>query len=348
MSEKVRSIDSLDFDDMDDDINQSSYQESGNEPYMDRLEVSDEPLESSEQSELSNQDLIETLLKEKGITDINSISFLDENNEEIKVPFADLDLETQLNILKTPTETSDNDLNEDEISVINFLRENNISRQQYEDYIAYTAVENYLKENQQITYKVSDFTDDELFVEDLKNLHPDLTEDEIAAELEYVKGNPAIYERRVKVLRDHYEQLEKEQLEEEQLAAEQEQLEEFNRYKETIVGVLDGLNLIGEFELEQNDKEELSEFILGEDKTGVRYLAKAINDPQTLVKMAWFALKGEEALNMLSDYYKKEISKRSVGKSTKTQAPITTTVVKQANKSNNNNKLRSIDELVID
>ena len=60
--------------------------------------------------------------------------------------------------------------------------------------------------------------------------------------------------------------------------------------------------------LSVDDKNELASFILDTDATGVRHISKALNDPQTLVKMAWYALKGEEAIRQISNYYKKQIS----------------------------------------
>jgi hypothetical protein len=48
--------------------------------------------------------------------------------------------------------------------------------------------------------------------------------------------------------------------------------------------------------LEDEDKQMLAYSILGQDQAGISNLAKAINDPTTLVKMMWFALNGEEAI----------------------------------------------------
>lgn len=61
-------------------------------------------------------------------------------------------------------------------------------------------------------------------------------------------------------------------------------------------------------DLSDDDKNQLASFILDSDSTGTRYIAKALNDPKTLVKMAWYALKGEEAFGQIQDYYKQKIS----------------------------------------
>ena len=50
-------------------------------------------------------------------------------------------------------------------------------------------------------------------------------------------------------------------------------------------------------ELSEDDMNEIASFILDSDSAGVRYIAKALNDPKMLVEMAWWALKGHDALN---------------------------------------------------
>jgi len=67
---------------------------------------------------------------------------------------------------------------------------------------------------------------------------------------------------------------------------------------------VNGLDL----ELDDDDKYELAQFILGQDASGVSNLGKALNDPETLVKVAWFALKGADAIDGITDYFKNEIA----------------------------------------
>ena len=53
----------------------------------------------------------------------------------------------------------------------------------------------------------------------------------------------------------------------------------------------------------------MAQFILGQDAAGVSNLGKALNDPETLVKVAWFALKGADAIDSITDYFKNEITR---------------------------------------
>ena len=54
-------------------------------------------------------------------------------------------------------------------------------------------------------------------------------------------------------------------------------------------------------------KEELAEFMLSQDESGSNYLYKALQDPQTLVKAAWFILNGDEAFDNISEYFVNQI-----------------------------------------
>jgi hypothetical protein len=52
-----------------------------------------------------------------------------------------------------------------------------------------------------------------------------------------------------------------------------------------------------------SDKDELAQFMLSRDESGNNYLWQALQDPETLVKAAWFILNGDEVFNNISDYF---------------------------------------------
>ena len=60
--------------------------------------------------------------------------------------------------------------------------------------------------------------------------------------------------------------------------------------------------------MDQDDKEELADFMLGFDQAGEGYLNKTLNDPDSLTRMAWFALKGPQVFNEIQDYYNNQIT----------------------------------------
>lgn len=141
----------------------------------------------------------------------------------------------------------------------------------------------------------------------------DITDDEALAALEQEKAaNPALFEKKMQGIRDEYKAVEDEKVQQEQLLAQQEQAEAFELFQTNVLGALENLEEVGgiKLNLENEDLDEIANFILTSDAAGVSWLGKALDDPDTLVRMAWFALKGDEAFESITDYYDKEITKR--------------------------------------
>lgn len=263
--------------------------------------------------EPSEEDLITILLKEKGIKDASSIKYEEEDGIVVEKDFYSLPLEEQMAILKSEETIEDNyDLSDDEIDIINDFRELGMSPNEYVEALKAQAIQEYLQNlPNTVQYEIDSLNDDELYILDLQDNYPDLTEDELASALSHERANPTLFQKKMEGLRNMYKQKEDERLEEERALQTEEDAREAAKFTETIQSSVGRLEKIGEFVLEDDDKEEVAEFLLGTDKTGQRWISRALNDPDTLTQMAWFALKGEEALDALSDYYKNEIQERT-------------------------------------
>lgn len=269
-----------------------------------------EPNDSFEEDE----NVIDALLKSKGINP-NAIKFENESGEIEEVSFDSLSTEEQLQVLGYEELDDNYGLEDEEVNFINQLRLNNLSIQEYNNYIAQLAIKQYIESqgNVQNFTEIDLIPDDELYLADLTTRIPNLSDEEAHEELEAAKANPNLYSKKIQSLRDEYKQREediKKQEESETLAKQQAEAEEFER---VIIEAIDNNAYMGSgdstFELNVDDKNELASFILDSDPAGIRYLAKALQKPDVLVKMAWYALKGEEAFSQISEYYKKEISK---------------------------------------
>jgi len=104
--------------------------------------------------------------------------------------------------------------------------------------------------------------------------------------------------------------LENNKFQQEQAIAQQEYQQQYQQYANAIIDAIDNQSdIAGIFELEDEDKQLLAYSILGQDQAGISNLAKAVNDPTTLVKMMWFALNGERAFQEIDEYYKDQITK---------------------------------------
>lgn len=258
-------------------------------------------------------DLITALLKSKGVKDISSIKIEKEDGSIEETDFNSLSREEQLSILNSSDANSstDLDLEDDEIDFLNEVRGNNLSVNDYLEWIRQQAVEEYINSAASESTSIDSLTDEDLFLLDLKDTSPDLTDEECIAALEHEKQNPILWEKRMQGLRNSYEEKEKLRKEQEEFLRQEEEQRQVVEFQTAIQDAVDKVDSIGEFDLDDEDKEEIAEFILGVDKTGTRYFARALNDPELLTKMAWFALNGEEALDSLSKYYKEQIDSYS-------------------------------------
>ena len=309
MTMKLDEIDDLD-EDLVDGENSQEVEVSENQINPDYSNESYE--EDLLESESEDEDLIASLLKSKGINP-SSVKFENEFGEIEEKDFNNLSVEEQLQILNFNEADEAYGLDNDEVELINQLRSKGISVQEYNNYIAQQAIQEYLRDaeyNQ--TYEVDSINDDELYLVDLKSRFPDISEEEALSELELAKSNESLYQKKINGIREEYKKQEDyiiKQREEEAAQNLQKQAQEFEGI--IIKAITDNENIdMGEstLSLSVDDKNEIASFILDSDSTGVRYLSKALNDPNTLVKMVWYALKGEEAFNQINDYYKKQIS----------------------------------------
>ena len=265
------------------------------------------------QSPETEEDIIISLLKSKGIEDPSKLKFENEEGEIEEVDWESLSNEEKLNILTSDDSDVDYGLDEEEQSLLNYLRTNGISPSDYIQYREQLAVENYkqsLEGNPQ--YEIDNITDDELYALDLQSRVKDITDEEINAALEQEKANPALFEKKMQGIRQEYKEAEDDRRQQEELLHQQERQEQFEEFQDGVMQALENLTEIGgvELNLGQEDLSEIADFILTSDAAGVSWLGKALDDPETLVRMAWFAIKGDEAFESLTDYYAKEIAQQ--------------------------------------
>lgn len=330
-------------------------------PWMTGRESEDEPEPHNEPDNApqNDEDIITTLLKDKGINP-ESIKLQTESGEIEEKKFDELTREEQLQILNYDDSQDNYGLGQDEVALINELRDNNLSVDEYKRFIGQQAIQEYLENNnvETPTYEVDSIPDDELYVIDLKAKIPELTDEDAAAELELAKQNETLYQKKVQGIRNEYkkkEELVAQQEEEEQRLAAEKAAQEF---EDTIVAAIQENDTIdlGEssLTLSEDDMNEIASFILDSDVTGVRHIAKALNDPKTLVGMVWYALKGQEAFSQISDYYKQKITEAAKynynkgyedAKNGNKPNAAKTVVKKPTNKPAPSKKVISIDDL---
>lgn len=278
--------------------------------------------EGSLNPSIEESDLITDLLRSKGIEDPTQINYEDDDGLIEKINFYSLPYKEQLEILRSNDADIDYGLNDTEVEAISFLRDNNVSLQEAVEYFQRRAVEDYI-DNQSITgMEVDQYSNEELYVMHLKSEYPDLTDEEIGIALEKQQEHPDLFRKQVDKLRTNYKQIEQQQITDAQL--ESEQIEESKRkeLEDTLIDVATNIKDIGGLTLDDDDRNAVLDYILSKDVQGISPFIKSLNSPERLFQLAWFAVKGGEAFNIIHDYYKKEITQ--VSKQSKQSVASTT------------------------
>ena len=277
-------------------------------------EYADDTQNSPQQQEEENQedapkDLTTELLKIRGIEDSSKIKYKDETDATIERAWDDLSDNEKLNILAgepSPEVDEDQQLDEDEIQLINAIRNSGMNVQQYMNNITpVQAPQAYNQEN---------LSDDELYALNiLQTVGSDnITDEELEQAIVHAKENEDLYKRTVAGLRQQYQQLQKDEqsrLEQEQYAKQQEQYNAFGNVVDN--NIQNFSNFAGqEIELDNDEKQQLRDYMLNiDEKTGLSSLGKDLQNPETLVRAAFWILNEDKIMNELAkqaqDAYKR-------------------------------------------
>lgn len=260
--------------------------------------------------EEGEDDFLTSLLKSRGIEDKSKIKFATEEGDVEEVDWDSLSNEDKLNILSSSESTPENSLDESEIQLINAIRNSGMSPSEYLQFIGNGEVERYIQNSQEPQYEIDEYSDDELFLMDFMSRMGEVTEDEATEALERAKANEGLFKKQIEAIRNEYKQAEQENQMQAQLEQEQIAQQQYDQFSDQIVDEINNLTEIQGFELnmENDDMQELYDFITGYDAAGNNYLAKALSDPHILVKTAWLALNGDQMINDITSYFQKEIA----------------------------------------
>ena len=260
--------------------------------------------------EEGEDDFLTSLLKSRGIEDKSKIKFATEEGDVEEVDWDSLSNEDKLNILSSSESSPENGLDESEIQLINAIRNSGMSPSEYLQFIGNGEVERYIQNSQEPQYEIDEYSDDELFLMDFMSRMGEVTEDEATEALERAKANEGLFKKQIEAIRNEYKQAEQENQMQAQLEQEQIAQQQYDQFSDQIVDEINNLTEIQGFELnmENDDMQELYDFITGYDAAGNNYLAKALSDPHILVKTAWLALNGDQMIDDITSYFQKEIA----------------------------------------
>ena len=295
----------------------------------DNNEPSEEPL-----------DAYARFLQSRGVRDGKTIVYEDEETGETsEVDFSTLSDEEKYNILE---ELARPDFTDDEMETIQFLRKNNATMQDVIAYYQDQAVKEYIEKSgntSQQVYTSDQYTNEELYLADLKSRYPDMTDEELGVELETAKDNEELFNKKAEIIRNRYKAAEEAQIKEAQEAQAKAQQE----YQDLFTKTLDNFNYIpmdykdpegGAFQVENSEKAAIWDYIFKQDANGMTGFTRDLNDPAKLIEMAHRMLFGAEAMSDLTQHFKQELKKARRTSSQTEKPKSTTTVVKETRNTN--------------
>lgn len=312
------------FDDLlDSNTPDSEEIEEGNETFQDpeeeEVEVNDEEEgEEGEEEEVELPDYsdnpVYSFLQSRGISDPSKIQVEDEDGTVEEIDFNSLSSEEQLEILNQVT---DSGLSDDEINTINYLRRNRMSLNQVMQAYANQQIQAYIEANKdslpQKTYTIDDYSDDELYIVDLKKRFPDFTDEELLSRLEAAKENEALYQKETTTIRNAYKAME-DQAEQDRIFQDQKEAEDLRN------NLLNAASQFNEIQLdytddesdslvvEDKDKQQMISYLLDQDAEGKSQLVRDLENPDTLIELAWLRTQGAEVLSNITQYWKGMLS----------------------------------------
>lgn len=261
-------------------------------------------------------DFISKLLEAKGFKN-KTIQITDENGEVSDINFDDLTDQEKFDLLSDSGQDEGAMPSDEELKTLNFLRTNNMTLEDFAKWQREEGVQEYLANQAPIT-EFDEYTDDEMIAYDfIQRFGEDMTDEEIDAEIERLKADPDAYQKRVNLLRASYKseaEAQSKLYEQEEQTRNQAAEEEF---KTAYINAAGNINYIHGMDLDNNDKQELLDFVLTKDAANRTGLSKALDNPESVLKMAWYLLHGEETYDATVDHFKKEIAKRSKENSTR-------------------------------
>lgn len=302
--------------------------------------INDEPDNEPQDSYTEQMDAYMRFLQSRGIRDGKTIVYEDEDTGETsEVDFSTLSDDEKFNILNEITQP---DLSDDEIQTINFLRQNNVTMQDVIAYYQDQAVKNYIEQSgnaPQQVFTSDQYSDDELYVADLKSRYPDMSDEELISELESAKETPELFAKKSEAIRARYkeaEEFQKKEMENEQIRIQKE-------YQAQFTHVLDNFNYIpmdykdpngGAFQVENSEKAAIWDYLFKPDAQGMSAFARDLNNPERVVEMAHKILFGAEAMSDLTQHFKQELKKARRSATSSEKPKSTTTVVKDSKNTN--------------
>jgi len=293
-----------------------------------------EPKEGDEPgSGTENLTGIELYLSQFGI-DGGMIQFEDGESKH----FNDLDKDKQAEILAslkdmtTPGIEEKYGLDEDEIGLINYLRQTGSSIEEVVDQMAQQRAQAYIMQQQVQTVDVEQMDDDTVYASFLLQNNPEATVEQIDKDLATAKKQ-SNFKNIVNGLRKEIKESQIMMAQEQELQARQQTLQELEEQRQEVVQTIAPLKDIDGLKLNDGLKNDVLDLILNVDEDGdSMFMSHVFSDPHELFRAAFWYKNGADIIRSREEFWKKEKSaayKRGVEDAKKGKKTFTASDLKE-------------------
>lgn len=254
-------------------------------------------------------DVVEKFLERYGVIGGNLITDKGEKR------FSELTSEQQLKALEQvvdstrPTIEEDLGLNDEETSLLNFIRQSKMSVQ---DFMIKSAQE--YSENTKVSetfdapeYRFEDMDKDVIYATYIRALTPDISDEDLISDLEHAK-NSAIYDKTVENLRGNFISNREAQKEQHASTLAQERVKVAQATIKPIVDAAQGITEISGWPISDDIKNDLLGHMVEFDAAGKSdFIKSVVESPENAFKAMWYIKNGDKAFSDLDNYYKSKM-----------------------------------------
>ncbi len=213
-----------------------------------------------------------------------------------------------LDLAKTKSASTEEEygLDEEEIGLLNQIRNSGKSPREALDDMANARVEELQAFLSSESTDYDSMTDDAIFTKWIKESNPEATEEEISDELSKSKESK-FFKAHANKIRDDFKESQESQNLKIKAREEAEFGNEIERQREEVVEAVLSIEDIAGFKPTDDQKNEvLSEVLELNEHGDSKFMAEVFADPQKLFKAAFLYYKGEEQIDALEAYWRKQ------------------------------------------
>lgn len=231
-----------------------------------------------------------------------------------KKHYNDLTQDEQFNVLKSIAENEKItieekfELDKDEISVLNYLRESKKPVSEALDDLVEAEINRRAASNSDIATDFLKLSDDTVYLKWLKNSDPESTDEDLQEALDAAKKNKS-FTKQASNIRAGFISEQERFIEVESSKIQEDQRRELEADRETIVNVVSDINNVAGWEITDDQKNDVLASLLETNSQGDSlFMEKVFSDPKKLFEVAWMEKFGNDYYDKMGEYYKNEIS----------------------------------------